>query len=258
MGYDTFPRVSYASFPVSPQYARHPGSSVNAIASPSYATFPYDDGPLAIFGADLLLWLNGDCGVDTGTGTWTDCVNGYVFTPNGTPMFNPSLLNGHGGWSWVRASAQRHTNNTIDLPAPPFTTFLVARQDGWNNGASLIGHPGGSTSARILQGGASPQLQMNNGSSVNTNGGLALSTWGLITAEYTNSVADTLRCGSTDVTGANAGATNPAAGMQIAATGSAAHASLSATDVIIATNASAARKTALAAWVTSRYGAILV
>lgn len=184
--------------------------------------------PESIFGSKLIDYIDGDFGVDLGTLAWTGQKIGSIFTAINTPTYNATLLNGHGGFSYVRASVQRHENVTLDFTAPsitPTVQIAVIRQNAWNAGASIIGASSGASNMRIQQDAVSPEIRENNTTAVNTNNGLAIATWGVVIAEYTNSVADRLICGVTKVTGANAGNNNPPAGRQISANGAAGHCS---------------------------------
>lgn len=79
MTYVKFPNQAGQSFPVSPQYTKFPGSSVNAFAPPQYGTFPSDSAapatPLTILGADVFQWVRADLGVTLNGATvsaWAD------------------------------------------------------------------------------------------------------------------------------------------------------------------------------------------
>lgn len=211
---------------------------------------------IQIFGeANFAEFMCGDCGFDPNTGNWTGSVNGHVFEPNGTPLFNPALLNGHGGWSWERANSQRHTCTTLDLPAPPYTIIGVVRQDDWDSNATLVGNSAGINSGnRILQLTSEPSLGMNNGSSVNANDTLEVGEWGVVIAEYTNSIADTLTVASVPITGASSGAADPGAGVQLAAVANAAHWSGSAVEWLFLIGLHPTKHAAYRRRVTAIYG----
>lgn len=209
------------------------------------------DTPATIF-SGIIDYLDGDGAAGAGA-AWVGSHAGHSWTAINTPTYNAALVNGHGGFTLVRASAQRFENTTIDLPAPPFTIILVVRQDGWNSAASMFA--AGNTTARILQNSASPQIAQNNGAIANSNGSLATATWGVVLAEFTNSTSDRVRVGGADVTGANSGPNDPAATLQIGASGGAGHCQMSVAQVVIISGTpSAGEYTAYAAYVLSRYG----
>lgn len=256
MAYEKYPNQTGQNWPVSTQYATFPGSAVGVPVSPQYDTFPSGSvaTPATIF-SGIIDYLDGDTGAGAGA-PWVGSHAGHSWTAINTPTYNATLLNGHGGFSLVRASAQRFENTTLDLPAPPFTIVAVVRQDGWNNLASLIA--ASSVSGRILQSTASPQIAQNNGSTVNNNGNLATATWGVVVAEFNDSTSDRVRAGGVDVTGANAGSADPAATLQIGAAGGAGHCSMSIVQAVFITGIpSAGEYTNYAAYVLARYGLTL-
>lgn len=182
--------------------------------------------PLTIVGAgDTVAWWRSDLGITLNGGAvsaWADQGSGGFHLTQGTganqPTYNaaggpnstPSLLFDGTGHSLVNA--------TIDRPAPGTQpTFLwgVLRQLTWTNGDRILGFGAVGTHMNVTQNPATPQWRQQNVTLANTNGGLALNTYGRFEVFFNNNTTDYIKLITTNVTGVNAGNTDPAAGLRL-------------------------------------------
>lgn len=185
--------------------------------------------PLEIFGAaNVLCWLRGDSCPDSGTASvWNDLSGNAVDFVQATAAAQPTITDIDATLNDLKTLTGDGTDDimaaTLDRPDPsvePTTFISVIKQVTWTSGDSIYG--AGNAIMALRQGGASPQLNMANGSAVNTSGGAALGTWVRTMQQFTGSTSDLNKVGAAAaVTGASAGTTNPGATMSLFARSSA-------------------------------------
>jgi hypothetical protein len=212
-------------------------------------------------GANCIDWWRPDSGITiaTGVSAWVGQVNGHTFS-NPTGASQPALAaTGPGSTaSIVFDSVDDFLDGPLLARAGNQTIWAVLRQlVPWTASDSLINDA--SATLIILQRTATPQLAMSRGTPGNNNGGIVMGTFGRVQAEFTGSVADTLRVAATVITGANVGTTagtRPLLGRNGAATtfGGYELCDLALFDTI----PSAGQRSSLDAYVTARYGGGLV
>lgn len=204
MAYEKYPNQTGQNWPVSTQYATHPGSAVGVPVSPQYDTFPSGTvvTPLTILGSALLQWHRADQGVTIATGVsqWNDLTaNGRNSTqgtgaaqpafdasggPNGTPF-----LNFDGTDDFLQSTG-------FALPDPtttPSLCFLVFRQDGWTAGDRIFGDSGGFRLVLYQNPGAAPFLRITATVDGVANNGAAIGTWVFGLAYFSDTTADYLQ-----------------------------------------------------------------
>lgn len=267
MGYERFPSAANVNALVSPQYVAFPSAaSVNAFGTGQYGTFPegaIPQNPSEAGGANLILWFRADLGA--GANQWNDQSSGGF---NLTEATNPPTLNASGGpnnqaFYSGDGTNDRFDNATFNAPAPGTTPMLVwwiFRQVSWTANDEIFTFGGGSREA-VRQTTSSPNVSMLNTTAVNENGGAAVGTWVRGVVLWTNSASDYLKLGSTLVAGANAGASDPIAGLNLfsrAGTnfGNVDIAEFAAFNISAASDSQMIRN--LDAYCTQRYGAGLV
>jgi hypothetical protein len=107
---------------------------------------------------------------------------------------------------------------TAPFPLPQaFTRISVIKQDTWTASDVLLDGANGANSGALVQTTTTPQLNINAGSSVADNTGLAVDTWAVVT-EVFNGASSSLRIGRGVATTGNAGA-NAANGLTLFASG---------------------------------------
>lgn len=184
-------------------------------------------------------------------------IHRQILKPSGSAPFTPQSLNPAGWWKfnsgitvtgagvsqWDDASGNgRHLLQSTDPNRPalqgdgtilfdgtafylktnaftlnqPLTLFLKFKSVSWTSGRSVCGG-NVAASAGIRQGGSTPQLQLVAGSAANTNGDLAVNTYGVVSAviDGANSL---LQVDSGTATTGNPGA-NAAAAFSLGASG---------------------------------------
>lgn len=167
------------------------------------------DGPRAglsiVKSKTPIFYLHADQGVtdDPGVSTWTDLSGqGKHATAAGgaRPSWQANQIFGH---HTVRGDGAAHSMNFagLDLPAPGTTPtwFLVwARFLSWTSGDALFSGSG-TTTMRVRQGNATPQIAANNGTVSNNNAAAVLNTLVRIECLFSNTAADYLKVGGTPV-----------------------------------------------------------
>jgi hypothetical protein len=126
--------------------------------------------------------------------------------PNSTPGITHDGADGASTGDFLPTSA-------FDIAAPATTAFyelLVFKQVAWTNADRITARPGGNI--QIRQAGTTPAITMNNTTGVNSNTAATIGSWFRLEAGFTGSTSDFLKIGSTNVTGASAGNTDPASG----------------------------------------------
>jgi hypothetical protein len=199
--------------------------------------------------------------------SWFDASgNGFDLSAAGAAQPTWSATGGPNGQpSVLFDGVDDHLENLVlDRPAPgtsPTFFWAVLRQVTWTPLDVLFGL-GTSGSFIVVDLAGSPNIgQQNPNGPVNVHGGLTLNTYRRLEAYFSDSASDYLKAGATAATtGANAGNTDPAAGIQLGANGSLS--SFGNIEVcefwVFNVEPSAPQKAALDAYVTSRYGAGLV
>jgi hypothetical protein len=126
--------------------------------------------------------------------------------PNSTPGITHDGADGASTGDFLPSSS-------FDIAAPATTAFyelLVFKQVAWTNADRITARPGGNI--QIRQAGTTPAITMNNTTGVNSNTAATIGSWFRLEAGFTGSTSDFLKIGSTNVTGASAGNTDPASG----------------------------------------------
>lgn len=169
-----------------------------------------DPTPLTILGS-AAWWVRADQGVTIATGVsqWNDLSgNGVNFaqaTGANQPLFVAGAINGQPS---IRGNGALHNlTATFARAAPgtqPFYVWLVAKQITWTLNDWVCADFGASGSG-IRQRGSTPGVEMVGTSSVNNNVGGVLNTYNRIEAQWSASVSDYLKVGTTNATGGNAG-----------------------------------------------------
>ncbi len=152
----------------------------------------------------------------------------------------------------------------LNLPAPATTPaffWLVFRQKSWTASDRIFGAGTANNTMVLAQNTTTPGLRMINTTSVNQNGGAVLDTWVRGEVLFTGSTSDRIKLAATNVTGASAGNTDPAANFALGCDGAATifgHFELCEL-MIMSAEPSGAQLTGLDAYVTTRYaGAVSV
>ncbi len=173
---------------------------------------------LATLGSTRLLrWVEADLGITLNAGNvsdWADqSTNGRHLT-QGTAANQP-LYVASGGLNNEPYVDCDNVNDFLEhifaISSPsagdPTTIYALVRCPTWTSNDDIISGTGGAANLVIRNLTTAPNLGQANSTATNANNGLTLNTWGIVTAQYTNSVADFVRIGSggTPVTGGNAG-----------------------------------------------------
>lgn len=164
-----------------------------------------------------LTWVRADLGytIATGVSSWEDLLPAGTgdFT-QGTAGFQPAHTGSGGANDFPFITGDGSDDRlgaAIDRP-PPGTTptyyALVVRQNSWTLNDDWCGSS--TTQLRIGQRVGDPQVNMNNGSGVNTISP-TLATWFVVQALFANSSSDFLKLGSEPRVQASAGNANPGA-----------------------------------------------
>lgn len=171
--------------------------------------------PLTILGADCLTWLDSrDATVSLGVATaWVDRIIGAA-----TLVASPTAsVDGTLGIQTVNCDGVAQAiQQTKDRPAPsagtPTTLIMIMKQNSWTSADSLWG-----TGANVLcanQVTATPGFVLRNTTAGPLNSSLALSTWKMVVAQYSNETTDFSQVGqAAKVTGTALGASDPGATM---------------------------------------------
>lgn len=188
-------------------------------------------------------------------------------TGGAQPLLNVSSLNTHNSWTNVSSRADRlafNDTSALDLPAPgttPTWMFGVMRMLVDTSGQSFWGATN-TTTMRCLRG-AALQYRQNNGTNGGLAGAIAVNSWYLVRALYSNAVGDYLKFGNVTVgTGTATGNNDPASGAFTLGSGTAAGATASDTEWacfgICNGDPSGAEQTALISWVTGYYSNLVI
>lgn len=221
--------------------------------------------PLTILGS-LAWWVRADLGITIGTGVsaWADQSGNGVNFSQGTgaaqPAFIASAVNGQPAVrgdgiddvlsaTWARAAPGTQ----------PFYVWCIFKQVSWVPSDCLLGDFN-ATGFTIEQVGVSPALIQACSSIGNSNAAGTVGSYFRLESQNTNSVADYLKIGATNVTGTNSGNSAGTGTMQLFALG---NGSLIGNFEIAEAFAflgapTAPQRAALDAYCTARYGAGLV
>ena len=245
--------------------SRRPGARLNRgrLTVPSGASAPAVVTPVTIMGANCVEWWRADLGNTIAVdGNWVGQVAAVTWA-QGTPgaRATQSASGGPNSTAMMTLDGTDDNFTCVLVRAAPATTpaiiWLIMKQLSWTANEAIVNDA--SATFAILQRTASPQLAMSAGAIVNLNGGAAVGSWTRVQAAFGNAGTDELLCGATSVTGAGAGntaGTAPRLGMNGAGT---AFGNFALAEVaFFNAKPSAGQKTALDAYVTSRYGAGLV
>ncbi len=174
--------------------------------------------PLTTLGSTRLLrWVEADLGITLNAGNvsdWADqSTNGRHLT-QGTAANQP-LYVASGGLNNEPYVDFDNANDFLEhifaisgpSAADPTTILALVRCPTWTSNDDIISGTGGAANLVVRNLTTTPNLGQANSTAVNANNGLTLNTWGIVTAQYTNTVADFVKIGSggSPVTGANAG-----------------------------------------------------
>lgn len=221
--------------------------------------------PLTILGAaGMLRWVRSDLGITIGTGVsaWADqsgAGNDYTMgTAANQPAIVPAGLNGHD--TLLFDGSNDFLESALSLPAPgttPTFRIFVVKQITWIANRSFCGGSTANTH-RIRQAGASPEVDIFNGTDTANNNGAVIGEWRRWLTWLNNATTDYLTIGSTTVTGINAG--NAASvGTQLGCQASVGFwGGEAAEEITLNYKPTAGKLTELDAYITSRYGAGLV
>lgn len=237
---------------------RYQIGSTNSVPSPSALDNVAAGKVLQYVRADVGITKDGSNRISE----WKDQFAGRHYT-QGTganqPLFLPT--DGPNGTAAVQIDgAARFLQASLALPPGgvfPVFIWAVIRQDAFTIGNRLISD---STSSKFLlyqHANGSPTMAMYDNVIVNPNTAAAIGSWVRAEVAFTNSSADYLKLGSTNSTGANAGSGVGPGDVRLGDASIAARGSIAE---VLYLNAlpTANEKTALDAYVTSRYGAGLV
>lgn len=172
----------------------------------------FETTPQTILGSLAWWYRADDPGITIGTGVsgWPDKSGNAVHLAQGTgtlqPAFLASAINGRPAVqgdgvddflaaAWARAAPLTQ----------PFYIWLILRQDSFTSGETFLGDF--AANGLILeQRGASPNLDMFNGSIANANGGAAIGAFARVEYQFTGSALDYCKAGAAAATtGASAG-----------------------------------------------------
>lgn len=168
-----------------------------------------------------LFAVQADCGITLTAGAVTTAKDlsgaGHDFTSAGAAA--PALTTLGGRAAFNMNSNKLLTCAGLDLPAPGTTPFFL-----WtlfanmgippSGNGCLFAQSGTNTMALLINSGARTLVQFN-GSSANTSASLVDGTPVLVEALFNNGTSDRLKVAGSNVTGANAGNSNPAASVTI-------------------------------------------
>jgi len=252
---------------------RATGLSANRVVT-SRLQFLLEEGatapttPLSIMGANTVAWWRSDLGVNPGTNgagvnNWMDqgpgsfnlvqatAANQPTYNTTGGPNSTPSLL--------FDGVNDRLVNAAINRPAPATTrtvVWIVFRQVTWTNTDKLFGFGTTATHMGALQSGVTPQIGMQNLTTVNLNNALAVNTYGRGEFGFSGSTSDYIKLVATTVTGASAGNTDPLATFTLGASGpQTLFANIQVVEVAIFDAVpTAGQTTSLNSYLSSRYG----
>jgi hypothetical protein len=178
-----------------------------------------------------------DIGLAANRQSWTDATgNGNTLAEATNPPTIGGALNGFSFLSFDGV-AQQLTNGAINLPAPGTTPVWIAgvlRQDGYTTGRYIFTSPT-APACSVRQSGTTPALIAANFTAVNSNTGAAVGSWVYFEAYFNNNTTDYLLCGSSFVTGANAGNRDGTAGFFVASSSGANFGNISLLALVIAT-----------------------
>lgn len=235
------------------------GSGVGVVDA-SALSFVAPSAVLAYQRADLGVTVDGSNRVSA----WADqSGNGKHFT-QGTAGLQP-LWSPTGGPNSKAAvqldTTAREMTQALALPAPgttPTLIWLVWMTDAWSSNSRLVGSEAASTKHLIFATGLTPQLSIYNATQRADNTAGTVGSAFRIEAYFSNSAADRLKIGATSQTGASAG-NNASASRILGLNASALTLRGKCMEILyLNRDATAGEKTALDAYVTSRYGAGLV
>lgn len=216
-------------------------------------------------GADCVDWWRPDLGNTIAVdGNWVGQVAGTVFAQ--AVAGSRPTQNATGGPNSTPAMTFDGTDDYLEAalvrPAPgttPAVIWTIVRQVTWTVNEALFSDAAGTLG--VLQRTASPGIAMSAGTLTNLNNALAVGTWGRLQAYFANtpSVDELLliaTAASTATAAGNTAGTNPRLGLNGAGT---LYANYILADLaFFKAKPSAGQKTALDAYVTSRYGGGLV
>lgn len=225
--------------------------------------------PLTILGSSpILQWARADTQYVTRDGSnrisaWT-VISGSGNYAQATGANQPLYVaaGGPNNRPYVSVDSNvRNMDSTLALAAPgttPTTIWGVMRHSGYVSGRRFLDGAAGAATHVFLQSGASPQCAINNTTTVNTNGGLAVSTWGRFECFFNNNTTDSLKLVTTTVTGANAG-NLASTGRSIGSGNDVSSAVFDLCEILYVNRAlTASERLQLDAYVTSYYGSGLV
>lgn len=277
MPYERFPDQTGQNFPSPSQYATFPATEVNVFDPPQYQTFPEQggfSGYLSVLGAaGLVQYCDTDVGVTTvgaGASAWLDRVNTANSYAQGDSNRHPaySATGGPNNAPYIQFVSSGTADlmaSTLTLTAPGTNGVylrMVMRTDTWTlNGTIWTGSSAVNT-VMLQHFSVTPRIRQFNGNPGNENSNLAVGSWGVVEAWFSNSVADFITIKGVNVTGTNSGNTS-ATGRLLGAV-NAAGANPSNYSVVrlaayqAASPPSAGQRTALNAIDAARYGAPVI
>jgi hypothetical protein len=209
--------------------------------------------------SDLGVTLNGST-----VSAWADQSGNGNHYSQGTASKQPSFVaGGLNGYPTLLfdGTDDEMSSTGPDLPAPgttPTTFWAVFRQITWT-ATDVLWSGVTANSMRFPQTGVSPAIVMGNTTDTNSNSAATLNSWFRLVSVFRNATSDRLQIGSTNVTGVNAGNTNPAAGYNLARnTGGTTFANIElAAFMLVGGIMSAGELSALDAAVTAKYGSLV-
>jgi hypothetical protein len=231
------------------------GVQIGGTAAPAATT------PATILGVKCTEYWRSDLGITIGTGVsaWAGQVLGLNFTQ--AVAGSQFAYNATGGANSQPSLLADGVDDFMDCDllarAQPQTVILVARQTGWSINESIINDA--NAGLIIFQRTATPTLAQSSGVVANSNNGAAVNTYKRIQGEFQNTAADRLLIGTTNTTGAAAGATNGTRPLLARNAGSTTFGAAEYCEIILVSGIpSAGENTALNTYFTDRYGAAVV